>query len=81
MLDLLAVPAIAARFGLEDADRMRVQDWLECAGARWGLDARDRARHGAEGDAYTLELQRHGLDAAIAAVEASEECRRDRAQG
>jgi hypothetical protein len=44
VLDLLAVPAIAARFGLEDADRMRVQDWLESAGARWGLDAaRSRA--------------------------------------
>ena len=46
VLDLLAVPAIAARFGLEDADRMRVQDWLESAGARWGLDARDRRRPG-----------------------------------
>ncbi|UHQ20483.1 exodeoxyribonuclease V subunit gamma [Lysobacter sp. KIS68-7] len=56
VLDLLAVPAIAARFGLEDADRMRVQDWLESAGARWGLDARDRQRHGAEGEAYTLEF-------------------------
>lgn len=56
VLDLLAVPAIAARFGLDDNDRMRVQDWLESAGARWGLDARDRARHGAEGDAYTLEF-------------------------
>ena len=56
VLDLLAVPAIAARFGLEDADRMRVQDWLESAGARWGLDARDRARHGADGEAYTLEF-------------------------
>lgn len=56
VLDLLAVPAIAARFGLEDADRMRVQDWLESAGARWGLDARDRIRHGAQGDAYTLEF-------------------------
>ena len=56
LLDLLAVPAIAARFGLEDADRMRVQHWLESAGARWGLDAGDRARHGADGDAYTVEF-------------------------
>ena len=56
LLDLLAVPAIAARFGLEDADRMRVQDWLENAGARWGLDAADRTRHGAEGDAFTIEF-------------------------
>ena len=56
LLDLIAVPAIAARFGLEDADRMRLQDWLESAGARWGLDALDRDRHGADGDAYTVEF-------------------------
>ncbi|BCT92270.1 RecBCD enzyme subunit RecC [Lysobacter helvus] len=56
VLDLLAVPAIAARFDLEDADRARVQDWLESAGARWGLDGDDRQRHGADGNAYTLEF-------------------------
>ena len=56
LLDLLAVPAIAARFGLEDADRMRVQDWLENAGARWGLDAADRTRHGADGIAQRTAL-------------------------
>ena len=47
---------VQARLALEDADRMRVQDWLECAGARWGLDATDRARHGADGDAFTIEF-------------------------
>ena len=57
VLDLLAVPAIAARFDLDDADRDALQDWLDAAGARWGLDAADRARHGAHGDdAYTLEF-------------------------
>ena len=47
VLDLLAVPAIAARFSLDDAERGLLQDWLQDAGARWGLDAADRARHGA----------------------------------
>ncbi|RPE80173.1 DNA helicase/exodeoxyribonuclease V gamma subunit [Vulcaniibacterium tengchongense] len=57
VLDLLAVPAIAARFGVDDADRGALQDWLQAAGARWGLDAADRAAHHAGGDgAYTFEF-------------------------
>jgi exodeoxyribonuclease V gamma subunit len=55
VLDLLAVPAIAARFDIGEADRASLQDWLEAAGARWGLDGQDRARHGGDAnDAYTL---------------------------
>lgn len=42
VLDLLAVPAVAARFGIDDQDRGALQDWLEQAGARWGLDGGDR---------------------------------------
>ncbi|KAF1719931.1 exodeoxyribonuclease V subunit gamma [Pseudoxanthomonas wuyuanensis] len=45
LIDLLAVPALAQRFDIEDADRARLQDWLQAAGARWGLDGADRARH------------------------------------
>jgi len=58
VLDLLAVPAIAARFLLDEPDRGLLQDWLQDAGARWGLDAADRAHHGAaSGDgAYTFEF-------------------------
>ncbi|MDQ3617607.1 MAG: exodeoxyribonuclease V subunit gamma, partial [Pseudomonadota bacterium] len=62
LLDLLAVPAIAARFDLDDHARDALQRWLEAAGARWGLDAADRVRHGAgqpDGDAssaYTFEF-------------------------
>ncbi len=57
VLDLLAVPAIAARFDIDDNERGALQDWLDAAGARWGLDADDRARHGAQRDAaYTLEF-------------------------
>ncbi|HEU0306142.1 MAG TPA: exodeoxyribonuclease V subunit gamma, partial [Lysobacter sp.] len=59
-IDLLAVPAIAARFDLDHGDRDALQDWLQEAGARWGLDAADRARHGAaahaDAGAYTFEF-------------------------
>ena len=58
VLDLLAVPAIGARFSLDEPQRALLQDWLQDAGARWGLDAADRARHGAPLDegAYTFEF-------------------------
>ena len=57
VLDLLAVPAIASRFDIDDNERGALQDWLDAAGARWGLDAADRARHGAQGEpAYTFEF-------------------------
>jgi len=57
LIDLLAVPALAQRFELDDADRGRLQDWLQEAGARWGLDADDRARHDAGADSsYTFEF-------------------------
>ncbi len=45
MIDLLAVPALAERFDVDDADRARLQDWLQASGARWGLDGADRERH------------------------------------
>jgi exodeoxyribonuclease V gamma subunit len=57
VLDLLAVPAVARRFDIDDNGRGALQDWLAAAGARWGLDAADRARHGAQADhAYTFEF-------------------------
>ena len=57
VLDLLAVPAVARRFAIDDNERAALQEWLDSAGARWGLDAADRARHGAQEDpAYTFEF-------------------------
>ena len=41
--DLLEVPAIARRFGLEDADLPRLARWIEASGVRWGLDVHQRA--------------------------------------
>ncbi|KXS37598.1 MAG: exodeoxyribonuclease V gamma subunit [Halomonadaceae bacterium T82-2] len=44
LLDLLEVPALRGRFGL-DADTLPVlRRWIEGAGIRWGLDAEQRAR-------------------------------------
>ena len=44
--DLFDVPAIAARFGLDEADKPRLAQWIHGAGVRWGLDARQRASLG-----------------------------------
>lgn len=40
---LLEVPAIAARFGLDETDLPRLTQWMSEAGMRWGLDAAHRA--------------------------------------
>ena len=57
VIDLLAVPAVAARFDVDDAGRGALQDWLESAGARFGLDAADRtAAQAGGGNAYTVEF-------------------------
>ncbi len=42
VLALLDCPALAARFGLEDADRELVGDWVRATGIRWGRDAQAR---------------------------------------
>ncbi|WP_312600626.1 exodeoxyribonuclease V subunit gamma [Pseudomonas luteola] len=44
ILDLLDVPALRKRFGLNDTDLTTLHRWIEGAGIRWGLDARQRAR-------------------------------------
>ncbi len=43
LLDLLAVPALRARFGIEESQLPLLQRWVEQAGIRWGLDAHQRA--------------------------------------
>ncbi|MEY4749604.1 MAG: exodeoxyribonuclease subunit gamma [Pseudomonadota bacterium] len=41
--DLLDVPAVARRLGLDPAELPRLAAWMEGAGIRWGLHARQRA--------------------------------------
>ncbi|WP_252107200.1 MULTISPECIES: exodeoxyribonuclease V subunit gamma [unclassified Halomonas] len=43
VLDLLDVPALRQRFGLEERDLPTLERWMEGAGIRWGLNARARA--------------------------------------
>lgn len=42
VLDLIQVPAIAARFGITEQDFPLLQYWCREAGIRWGLDAAQR---------------------------------------
>ncbi|MBW4047412.1 MAG: exodeoxyribonuclease V subunit gamma [Proteobacteria bacterium] len=44
--DLFEVPAISARFGLAEADKPQMAQWIHGAGVRWGLNARQRGSLG-----------------------------------
>ncbi|MGO2131325.1 MAG: exodeoxyribonuclease V subunit gamma [Halomonas sp.] len=44
LLDLLEVPALRQRFGLDTDDLPTLRRWVEDAGIRWGLNAKQRAR-------------------------------------
>ena len=59
--DLLEVPAIAARFGLQGEDLGQLSAWMAGAGMRWGLDEAHRVELGlaACGDQNSLGF---GLD-------------------
>lgn len=46
--DLLDVPALAARFGLEGDDLVTLGHWIEGASVRWGLDREHRRGLGLE---------------------------------
>lgn len=64
VLDLLAHPALARRFGLEGQAETTLRPALARLGVAWGLDARDRARFDAPpADANTFDW---GLDRALA---------------
>ena len=44
--DLLQVPALRRRFGIDEAQLPQLQAWFTQAGIRWGLDAEHRATLG-----------------------------------
>ncbi|WP_077048022.1 exodeoxyribonuclease V subunit gamma [Pseudomonas sp. KK4] len=43
ILDLLDVPSLRARFGVEERDLPTLHRWIEGAGIRWGMNAEQRA--------------------------------------
>lgn len=47
ILDLLRVPAVSRRFGLDEQEHERLRAWVSDCGVRWGLDEDFRARRGA----------------------------------
>lgn len=50
VLDLLDVPALRARFGMDESDLPLLHRWIEGAGVRWGLNAGQREALGLPGD-------------------------------
>ncbi|MFD1009586.1 exodeoxyribonuclease V subunit gamma [Oceanisphaera ostreae] len=50
VLDLLEVPALRDRFGINETDVPTLHRWIEGAGIRWGLDAKRRAALGLPAD-------------------------------
>lgn len=68
LFDLLQREPVAARFGV-DADALEcIHDWLQAAGARWGLSAADAAAAGP----YSMEEALHRLFLAWAAGPAAQ---------
>ncbi|MBY5990981.1 exodeoxyribonuclease V subunit gamma [Ferrimonas balearica] len=74
LLDLLAVPALRARFGIEERHLPLLQRWVEEAGVRWGLDATQRASldlpEGLEQNTWAFGLKRMLLGYAVGQGEA-----------
>ncbi|VVN97920.1 exodeoxyribonuclease V subunit gamma [Pseudomonas fluorescens] len=60
ILDLLDVPALRARFGIEERDLPTLHRWIEGAGIRWGMNAEQRAGLGLP-DALEQNSWRFGL--------------------
>ncbi|KAB7627955.1 exodeoxyribonuclease V subunit gamma [Alkalilimnicola sp. S0819] len=74
LLDLLDVPALRRRFGLEATDLPLLRRWIEGAGVRWGLHAEQRASldlpHGQEQNSWRFGLRRMLLGYAVGRGEA-----------
>ncbi len=74
VLDLIDRGPVRRRFGLDDDDITRLQDWIAQAGVRWGLDAAHRAPYHLQ----TLDngTWRAGLDRLLLGVTMTEDGRR-----
>ncbi|MDH0748300.1 exodeoxyribonuclease V subunit gamma [Pseudomonas sp. GD03842] len=74
ILDLLDVPALRARFGVHERDLPTLHRWIEGAGVRWGLNARQREGLGLpealEQNSWHFGLRRMLLGYAVGAGDA-----------
>jgi len=71
VLDLADRGPLRRRFGLDDDDLARLQDWIGQAGIRWGLDAGHRAPY--ELTAVSAGTWREGLDRVLLGVTMTED--------
>ena len=68
VLELLKVPAVAARFGLDETGIKNIEAWIEQSGIRWGLDNHFRKRFGlpdTELNSWQMGLERMLLGYAV----------------
>ena len=71
VLDLVDREPVRRRFGLDDDDLARIEDWVADSGIRWGLDAAHRAPF--KLDALAAGTWRSGLDRVLVGVTMTEE--------
>ena len=71
VLDLVDRDPVRRRFGLDDDDLARIEDWVADSGIRWGLDAAHRAPF--KLDALAAGTWRSGLDRVLVGVTMTEE--------
>jgi exodeoxyribonuclease V gamma subunit len=76
ILDLLDVPALRERFGIDEADLPTLHRWIEGAGIRWGMSAEHRAGLGLpaelEQNSWRFGLRRMLLGYAVGSAGAYE---------
>ncbi len=74
ILDLLDVPALRTRFGVEERDLPTLHRWIEGAGVRWGMSAEQRAGLGLpeelEQNSWHFGLRRMLLGYAVGSADA-----------
>jgi exodeoxyribonuclease V gamma subunit len=74
VLDLADREPVRRRFGLDDDDLARVEDWIAASGVRWGLDAAHRAPF--KLDSLAAGTWRAGLDRVLVGVTMTEDQQR-----
>jgi exodeoxyribonuclease V gamma subunit len=71
VLDFADQEPVRRRFGLDDDDLARIEDWVAASGIRWGLDAAHRAPF--KLDALAAGTWRTGVDRLLVGVTMTEE--------
>ena len=71
VLDLADRDPVRRRFGFDDDDLARIQEWIADAGIRWGLDAAHRAPY--KLDSLAAGTWRAGLDRVLVGVAMTED--------